>query len=269
MTTPFEMPISSLMSSPVATIADSATLTEAHQMLRDRGVSCVVVTAGERAVGVLSRTDLLHEGRVEARARGEVKEPFAPLLTFPEGRKVEGVYKREIVALAPTATVAAAARTLVERHIHRVFVMDGGDLVGVLSTKDVLVAIREARLTAPIAEAMSTPVFTISLSAPLAQATDQLEKAHISGLCVVDESDWPVGTFTQTEAIAARELPDSTPMEEVMSYAMLCLDVRTPLYRAAGYAHATRARRVLAVEGRHLKGVLTGIDFARVAARTS
>jgi hypothetical protein len=49
-----------------------------------------------------------------------------------------------------------------------------------------------------------------------------------------------------------------------MSYAMLCLDVRTPLYRAAAYAHATRARRVLAVEGRHLKGVLTGIDFARV-----
>lgn len=264
MTTLFDMPISSLMSAPVATITASSSLAEAHQLLRDRGISCVVVTAEDRAVGVISRTDLLHAGRLEARARGDGQESFTPLLTFPEDRKVEEVYRHAIVSLPPSATLADAARVLVDQHIHRIFVQDGDELAGVLSTKDVLVAIREARIAAPIATAMSTPVFTIPVTAPLAQATDQLEKAHISGLCVVDESEWPVGTFTQTEAIAARDLPDSTPIEEVMSYAMLCLDVRTPLYRAAGYAHATRARRVLAVEGRHLKGVLTGIDFARV-----
>jgi CBS domain-containing protein len=84
---------------------------------------------------------------------------------------------------------------------------------------------------------------------------------------VVDDDEWPVGTFTQAEGLGARGLPGDTPLEEAMSYAMLCLDVRTPLYRAAAHAHATRARRVLAVSEGRVRGILTGLDFARVAAR--
>lgn len=272
----FAMPISVLMSSPVATVAETASLSSANQLLHERGVSSVaVLDAAGRAVGVLSRTDLLRVGRLEARTRdsgheGPVSAAGAAhaLLTFPEGRTVAEVMKHEMVALPPDAPVSSAARTMVQKRIHRVFVMDGGALVGVFSTKDVLVAIRDKRHPGVIADAMSTPVFTIPLTAPLSLATDRLEKARVSGLCVVDESDWPVGTFTQTEAIAARDVPAETPIEEVMSYAMLCIEVHTPLYRAAGYAHATRARRVLAVEGRHLKGVLTGLDFARVAGES-
>jgi CBS domain-containing protein len=270
--TNFATPISSLMTTPVVTIADTAGLVEANQLLTERGISCLAVTSGGHAVGVLSRTDLLHVGRFESRARpdGDVKAPGAvraPLLTLPLDRTVGDVMKRSIVTVHPLEPISTAARTMGEHRIHRVFVMDDGALVGVFSTKDVLLAIRDQRLTAPISEAMSSPVLTIPLAAPLSLATDRLEKAHISGLCVIDESDWPVGTFTQNEAIAARELPETTPVEEVMSYAMLCLDMRTPLYRAAGYAHATRARRVLAVEGRQVKGVLTGLDFARIAAK--
>jgi len=271
--TNFAMPISSLMSSPVVTIPAAATLTEANEILHQRCISCVAVMDGDRAVGVITRTDLLRVGRYESRSRageanGEAKaQARAPaLLTFPAGRTVSDAMKREVVALPPGAAVSAAARTMLQRRMHRVFVMDGEALLGVFSTKDVLLAIREQRIATPVAEAMSSPVFTIPLTAPLSLAADRLDKAHVSGLCVIDESDWPVGTLTQNEVMAARDLPADTPIEEVMSYAMLCLDVRTPLYRAAGYAHATRARRVLAVEGRHLKGVMSGLDFARVAS---
>jgi len=266
--TTFAMPISSYMSAPVVTIDQRARLAEAHQLMQDRRISCLAVTEDERPAGVLSRTDLLRVGRFETRARATANGGAAPLLTFPPDRRVDVVMRRQIVALPPTAAVSAAAATLIQRRIHRVFVMDGEALTGVFSTKDLLVAIREQRLAAPVSEVMSTPAYTIPLSAPLSAATDQLEKAKVSGLCVVDESDWPVGSFTQTEALASRDLPAGTPVEEVMSYAMLCLDVRTPLYRAAAYAHATRARRVLAVDGRQVKGVLTGLDFARAVSAT-
>ena len=268
--TNFAMPISALMSSPVATIPETAPLAAADKLLHERGVSSLAVMSGARAVGVISRTDLLRVGRLESRTQARdalaVQHRGQPLLTFPEGRTVAEVMHRDVVALAPDAPVSTAARVMVQRRIHRVFVMDGDVLRGVFSTKDVLVAIRDKRVMNPIAEAISTPVLTIGLRAPLSLATDRLEKAHISGLCVVDETDWPVGSFTQVEAMASREHPDDTPLEEVMSYAMLCLDIRTPLYRAAGYAHATRARRILAVEGRHIKGVMTGLDFARVVS---
>jgi signal-transduction protein with cAMP-binding, CBS, and nucleotidyltransferase domain len=137
----------------------------------------------------------------------------------------------------------------------------------VLSTKDLLIAVHASHDGQPLRDHMRAPAYTIRMDESLALATDRLAHAHVSGLCVVDEHEHPVGTFTQTEALAARDRPSETRVEEVMSYAMLCLDVRTPLYRAAAHAHATRARRVLAVEGGHVRGVLTGLDFARALAR--
>ena len=51
-----------------------------------------------------------------------------------------------------------------------------------------------------------------------------------------------------------------------MSYAMLCLNVRTPLFRAAAQAYETRARRILVIDDRRVMGVVTGLDFARAAS---
>jgi hypothetical protein len=55
------------------------------------------------------------------------------------------------------------------------------------------------------------------------------------------------------------------PVEQVMSYAVSALPVSTPLYRVAGHAVAVRARRVLAVEGRSLRGIASGFDLCKVA----
>jgi CBS domain-containing protein len=51
-----------------------------------------------------------------------------------------------------------------------------------------------------------------------------------------------------------------------MSYETINLDEDTPLYRAAGHAIATKVRRILAVDGRSLVGIVTGYDLAHVLA---
>jgi CBS domain-containing protein len=256
----FAMPVSSFMSAPVLTIAESATLSAAYARLRDRRVSCLAVTSEDgRAVGVISRTDLLRVGRTEARAHGG-----PALLELPDAR-VRAIMHRSVIAVPPTAPIAAAARAMVSERVHRVFVMDGPALVGVLSTKDLLLAIRDKRVGTPIAEVMSAPAFTIPTGAPLSLAADRLQKAHVTGLCVVDDEEWPVGTFTQQEALSARDLPADAHVDAAMSYAMLCLDAHVPLFRAAAQAHATRTRRVLVVANRKVRGVITGLDFARAA----
>jgi CBS domain-containing protein len=90
----------------------------------------------------------------------------------------------------------------------------------------------------------------------------------VRGLVVVDGT-WPVGVFTHTEALRTRHLTPSlleTPVEQVMSYETICLDVKTPLYRVAGHFVQMNVRRVLAVEARALRGIASGFDLARVAA---
>ena len=54
-----------------------------------------------------------------------------------------------------------------------------------------------------------------------------------------------------------------TPIEEVMNYALVCLDRGMAMHRAAANALATRARRVVVVDHRRACGVVTGFDFAR------
>jgi predicted transcriptional regulator len=170
----------------------------------------------------------------------------------------------EVVTVGPDDPVSLAAKHMVDGRLHRVYVEASRKLVGVLSTNDVMLAIRDKRVNKPISDWMSSPVFTVRAQEPVSLATERLEKARVQGLVVVDDG-WPVGVFTQREALEARHRPRSTPLDEVMNPAMLSLEADTPLYRAAAQAEALRVRRVIVVSNHQIKGILTGVDFARAA----
>lgn len=255
----FKTPVAKYMSSPVRSIHPDASIDDAYSILREYKFSGLAVVDGHhRLVGVLSRTDLLHLGRVTALGKGR----RSPLIDLPQ-KSVREVMKTEIVRIAPEASLRDAAGLMVEHHIHRVFIEENHKLKGVISTKDLMNAIAESRMHRPISEVMSTPIQTISSMSTIAVAADKLDEAHISGLVVLDEDEMPVGVFTQAEALQAKSFPPTTLVEDLMNYAMICMNVKTPMHRAAAQASATSARRIIAVEDRHIWGVLTGIDFAR------
>jgi CBS domain-containing protein len=252
--------VAEYMSSPVITIDGSRSLTDADEEMRARGISALVVVDGARPSGLLSRTDLLRVATGDNRP--SVAGPRR--LTLPAGR-VSDLCTPFLVTVSPEDSVASAAREMVTRHIHRVPVRRGDELVGVLSTKDVMVAVREARIAAPISSWMSAPLLAVQATDSVASALERLTKGDVTAL-VVMEGTSTIGLFTQVEALAARQLPGETPVEEAMSQALLCLPQATPTFRAAGFAVSTVARRVLAVEHHHAVGFLSGIDFARAAA---
>lgn len=251
--------VSQYMSSAVRTISASAKISEAHALLREHAFSALPVVDGDSVVqGVLSRTDLLRAGRALGRSgRG------APLLTFEDDCVVSKRMSAPAVTVSPETPLADAAGTMIERRIHRLVVVDArGRLLGVLSTKDLMVAVRDTRHASPIGDFMSSPVQSVEALDTVAHATDRLADAHVAGLVVMEDGR-PAGLFTQTEALQAREEPAATPVEEVMSYAMLCLDRGTRMHRAAAHALATRARRIVVTERHHVCGALSGMDFAR------
>ena len=259
--TPSAMTVSLLMTSPVVSVTPETTLDVAYRTCFDRRISCVpVIDASGRAVGVLSDTDLLRVGRLQPASLAGLQTLELPV------EPVSQHMHQGVITVAEDTPVEAAARTLVEKSIHRVFVEKEGRIIGVFSTEEVLIAIREKRIGTPIFEVMSTPVHTVSMYAPLSEAASRLDRAHMSGLAVVDEQDQPVGVFTKTEALKARDRATNTKVEEVMSYAMLHQNSRTPVFRAAAHAYETSTRRVLVMQDRKHAGVLTGLDFARVLA---
>jgi CBS domain-containing protein len=256
----FTQPVADYMTREVEAVSPDASLPEVLRILERFNISAVPVIDGREVVGVVSRTDLLRIGRRNA-ATGR----RAASLALP-AEPAKSVMKRSPVVVAAHATLASAARTMHKARIHRVFVIENGvGLVGVLSTLDLAAAVRDARIDTPLSVIMSTPILTIKTSDPLSLADGRLERAHVTGLVVV-EDDWPVGVFTQVEAMAARDLPRDTRVEDVFDQALICMPDDTRLHRAAAHAARLDVRRVIACRNREAVGIVGGLDFARVVA---
>jgi len=205
-------------------------------------------------------TDLLRIGRLQPASLAGIQPIDLP--TEP----VSDHMHKGVITIAPDAPVAAAAKVMAEEHVHRVYVEQDGKIVGVFSIEEVLSAVRALRLEGSIGDVMTKPVISLPVTATIADATSRLDRAHVTGLVIVDEYRHPVGVFTQVEALAARSLAPETKVEDVMNYGILTQHVKTPIYRAAAHAFESRARRVLVLENGELVGVITGLDFARVLA---
>jgi CBS domain-containing protein len=259
----FDKAVSSFMTDQVASIRPDAMLSFVARELEERRISAMpVVDAKGEISGVVSRTDLLRVGRVQAGSQLK-----AAVLTLPEQRAGDLTAKstRAPITVSPTTSLRDAAQVMCDEHVHRLFVVDGRVLVGVISTLDVMAAVRNARVSIAIDKIMSVPLITVNAHQPISIAIERLAKAHVSGLVVVDD-EFPVGVFTQVEALQARDLPRDTPIDEVLDPSLLCLPNTTTLFRAAEQARRLEVRRIIPLREREAVGIVTAFDFAKFVA---
>jgi signal-transduction protein with cAMP-binding, CBS, and nucleotidyltransferase domain len=255
--TSVQVPVSAYMSSPAITIPQEASLEQAFRQMQDVRVSAlVVVRADGTPAGLLRRADLLRVGRNESGRR-----PGDASLTLPD-RPVSEEMSQHGVILPPSAPLTEAAQIMVRERTHRVLVGSEAQIEGILTTRDLMRALEDKKDNHIVQDFMSSPVFTIRAEEPVSLAVERLERARVTGLVVV-ENAWPIGLFTDEEALESRDVARHTAVEDVMSTRLLALRPDTRLHRAAAQACATRVRRVVVQDGDRLAGILTGLDFAR------
>jgi len=253
-------PVHLYMTHRVHCVRPDTSLARARTLLVDHGVSCLAVTDDSaRLLGVLSRTDVLALARPH-------QSTVAPAVDIATDIRVEDAMTPAPMTVTRDDSLAFAARCMVHGPYHRVFVADGESLEGVLSTRDIMLAMRERRVTDRVGDFLTSPVFTVGTDEPMSEGLSLLRRAHVSGL-VVTEAGWPVGIFTQKEALDAGTLPRDTPLERVMNPAVACVPPTLSLFRAAEKACVMQVRRVVVVADGEIEGVVTGLDFARAAMR--
>ncbi|MCX5741781.1 MAG: CBS domain-containing protein, partial [Proteobacteria bacterium] len=235
----FSHPVSEYMTTDVATVGPDVMLPVVAHTLAERRVSALAVVDATHAIlGVISRTDLVRVGRMQAGSHRK-----AAVLTLPQKTASELVREnaRTPLVVKSGTTLRDAARMMCEHHVHRLFVVDGDKLTGVISTLDMMTAVCDAKIEIPLSEIMSKPVFSVKAQQPLSAAVERLEHAHVTGLVVFDD-EWPVGVFTQIEAMSSRDLPRDTRLDDVLDPSMLCLPDTTKVYRAAQQARRLDVR---------------------------
>jgi CBS domain-containing protein len=256
----FDEPVVAYMTRDLEFARGDTPVDQIARTMHMRDISGVPIVDGRgRLVGVVTRTDLIGLGLLQVGRRATDSAMALP------HRRASEVMTHAPVEVHSAVALRHAARLMIDNEIHRVFVNEGDQLVGVISAVDLAAAVRDAKLDAPVSSIMTSPIVTIDVHEPLGAAVDRLDRRHVTGL-IVTEDDQPIGVFAQKDALASRELPRSSSIEDAYDPAVICLPADMKLHRAAAHVADLRVRRVVACRAREPVGVVSATDFARVVA---
>jgi len=112
------------MSKVVLTVGPAHTLRDAARLMTEKGVGAAVVSDDESGgPGVVSERDILN-----SLGRGE----------DPDAERVGDHMTDKVISAAPDWSLERAAVEMARRHIRHLVVVDGGELVGMLSMRDIV-----------------------------------------------------------------------------------------------------------------------------------
>jgi len=119
------MIVRDVMSSPVVTIDENAPANQVAELIDKHGLGSLIVTSKEgKPLGIITERDLVR--RILAK---NVK---------PDSLKAKEVMTSPLITIEPDERISEAARRMSRLNIRRLGVMYKGQLVGVLSSKDIL-----------------------------------------------------------------------------------------------------------------------------------
>jgi CBS domain-containing protein/anti-sigma regulatory factor (Ser/Thr protein kinase) len=130
--------------------------------------------------------------------------------------KVETVMAPNVVVIGPDRSMADARELMRSKRITGAPVLAGDRIVGIVSMSDVIDAMEQGQLIAPVAAYMTEQVRTVSKEASLMEAVHDLGRQGYSRLPVVDEDGKLVGIVTTGTIIRAllREMDVSFQKKE-------------------------------------------------------
>jgi len=119
------MLVRDVMSSPVITVDEEATANQVAKLMDKHELGCIIVTNKEgKPIGIITERDL-------------VTRVLAKNLK-PDAIKAKEVMTSPLITIEPGETISEAARKMSRLNIRRLGVVYKGELVGLISSKDIL-----------------------------------------------------------------------------------------------------------------------------------
>ena len=108
-------------------VAPGDSVYEALRILAEKNAGALVVTEGGKLVGIISERDYARKVALVDRTSRDTL--------------VSEIMSRDVMTVAPTASIEACMELMTERHIRHLPVLEGNELVGVVSIGDVVKAV--------------------------------------------------------------------------------------------------------------------------------
>ena len=177
-----------IMSSPVESVTSDFSVLEASKIMGVKHIKRLPIIDEGKLVGIVTQTDLVRA-----------------LTSYGLWRDVSEIMSRNIAGIQRKATVAEAAEIMTSRKMSCIIVMDGNDVAGVLTEKDLLgrvVALQRDPDNTRMEEVMSFPVTSVPPAFSVFSASKVMEEMNIRRLVIMKDKRL-CGVVTQTDIFMA------------------------------------------------------------------
>ena len=224
------MQIKNLMSEDIITIDKDQNLSDALKLLRKHNVSRLPVTNNKELVGIISERDIaakLGSSKYESMPASRlhissvmVKDVFTVPETMQLDEVVKEIMTKDLTVVSPTERLVHARRLMIEDHVGRLPVVEDDELVGMLTSKDLMRAFIDFRKKVPekyqksqikevlVEYIMSSNPTVTSRDATISEVANVMIETGYNGLPVVEGNDL-VGIITQTDILRLIEKLES------------------------------------------------------------
>jgi CBS domain-containing protein len=163
------------------------------RILKRTGISGVPVLKEGKLVGIITRKDMLRKA----------DELQLGVLMTPNP-----------MTIAPDATIKAAATMMIEHNFRRLPVVEGNELVGLISISDVVGAIARMKNTDEIRNQFSSHAYAIWEETPLPLVGRIMEMSGYDAVPILNEDGQLTGIISERDLIRHSNIEDSVEVSD-------------------------------------------------------
>jgi CBS domain-containing protein len=173
----------------VAFVTVPGTREDLLEICKERFISGVPVLKNGKVVGVVTRQDLLRKS---------------------EEDQIALLMNRNPITITPEATVEEAAKVILSHDIRRLPVVEGEELVGIITVADIVRELAKRDYKMPIGNYVENRTIAIWEDMPLSVAGRIMELARVEAVPVLNIGLELVGLITDRDLINASVIEDAT-----------------------------------------------------------
>lgn len=128
------VPVSTIMTSNVIKLNVTDSLSKAEKLFKEHKIRHIPVMSGNKIIGMLSYTDLL---RISFAETIDDEDQIIDVTVY-EVFTIEQVMAKNLICISPDSTIKEAAEILANREFHALPVTENGNLIGILTTTDLI-----------------------------------------------------------------------------------------------------------------------------------
>ncbi|RQW79544.1 MAG: CBS domain-containing protein [Methanothrix sp.] len=177
------------MTAPIYVIERNEPIQRARNLMFKYGIGRLPVLDGGKLVGIVTKYDItnrLNQAAPEWRRRPIDKVPIQVVMT------------EKPITIFPDATMPQAAELMVENDISGLPVERDGELVGVITTRDMVRYFSEQDIKATVGDMMNRNVLNVHRHHTIGHILEEMNVQGTSRALVYEDNNTPVGIVTRS-----------------------------------------------------------------------